>query len=233
MSKRNLFAAVATIACLAQPAWAQDYPDSGDAVASDDGSWTGFYVGGRLGLSEAADENNETVLFDTNLDRTFGDAVRTGAGADAFSPGFCGGRALAPQAAVGCRGDRERTEYAGHVGFDYDLGGIVVGVIGEYARGGGRDSVTAFSTTPANYVLTRNLRDSFGLRARAGLDLGSTLIYGTGGGVYGRFRNRFSSSNVANAFQVNGGREEEFGYSFGGGVEQRFGPRFSDRKSVV
>lgn len=208
---------------LAYPAMAQDTSDGSSARDS----WTGVYAGGRLGLSDLKDSGNERVLFDTNLDGTFGDTVRTAAGADAFSPGFCGGAAPGPRASQGCDTDSEETEWAVHAGFDYDLGGLVIGVLGEYGRGGPEDSVTAFSTTPANYVLTRELRESYGVRARAGVDFGSTLIYATGGGVYGKFRNSFRSTNTANAFAVTDGRQGEWGYRVGGGVEQRFGRHFS------
>jgi len=219
--KLFLTAAALSTVLTAQPALAQD-----DGVAEIDGSWTGFYVGGRSGLGEVAGGNNESVLFDTNLDGTFDDTVRTVAGANAFGPGFCGGRATAPTAANGCRDDSERSEFAVHAGFDYDLGGFVIGALGEYARSNVRDSVTAFSSTPANYVLTRRAKDQFAIRARAGVGLGNTLLYGTGGGVYARVQNSFSSSNTANAFSDNG-TEGEYGYQLGGGLEHRVSRNFS------
>ena len=52
-------------------------------------SWTGPYVGGQIGVSYI-DNDRPQVLFDTNRDGTFNDTVRTAAGANAFSPGFCG-----------------------------------------------------------------------------------------------------------------------------------------------
>lgn len=33
-------------------------------------------------------DSRETILFDTNLDGTFGDTVNMAAGANAFTPGF-------------------------------------------------------------------------------------------------------------------------------------------------
>lgn len=41
-----------------------------------------------------------TPAFDTSLDGNFTDTVRTVAGADAFSPGFCGGAAVNALAAI-------------------------------------------------------------------------------------------------------------------------------------
>ena len=187
-------------------------------------SWTGPYVGGRLGYAFQKSDDNETVLFDTDLNGTFGDTVRTGTGADAFSPGFCGGRSTT-RTPAGCGGDTDGTDFAGHVGFDYQMGGIVVGLVGEYGRTDIDDSVSAFSTTPAFYTLTRSLEDTAALRARAGIAMGDTLVYGTGGVAWGKIRNSFTTSNTANVF-TNTGNDDAWGYRAGGGIEQRFG-RFS------
>lgn len=54
-------------------------------------TWAGPYVGGAIGGGMQRDDSTETVAFDTDLDGDFGDTVRTAAGADAFSPGFCPG----------------------------------------------------------------------------------------------------------------------------------------------
>ena len=141
----------------------------GAASAQDEaGSWTGPYVGGRLGYALQRSDDEETILFDTNLDGSFGDTVNTAAGANAFSPGFCGGAALGPLPATGCQDDRDGTDWAIHAGYDLELGGFVVGVVGDYGRTEIADSVAAFSTTPAFYTMTRRLRDNASLRARAG-----------------------------------------------------------------
>src|SRR5687767_12813681 len=58
--KSILFAAAATMA-LAAPAAAQSAP-----------SWTGFYVGGRVGYVASPLKTNQSVLFDKNLDGSFG-----------------------------------------------------------------------------------------------------------------------------------------------------------------
>lgn len=215
---RHLFACAALLAtaCAAVPAFAQDAEDS----------WTGVYAGVRAGYAFQPADNGETVLFDTNLDGTFGDQVRTGAGADAFSTGFCGGGALGPQAATGCGDDKDSYDVAAHVGFDYQLGAIVVGVVGEYGRMGIRDDVAAFSTTPASYTLSRKLQNNGSIRARIGFALGNTLAYATGGYAVGKIATRFRSTNVANAF-TNSGNDNVNGYRYGGGLEHRIGRNFS------
>lgn len=233
MIKRNLFTAAAAIACLAQPALAQDGMDDTSGTTSADNNWTGVNIGVRTGLAKRLGGRNEQIEFDTNLDGTFGDTVRVGnatTGANAFSPGFCGGRALAAarnNTAQDCRPDNARTEWNLHVGYDYDFGAIVAGIVGEYGRSNARDSVSAFSTTPANYVLTRQLRRTLGLRARVGFDLDGTMIYGTGGAAYGRVRERLTSTNVANDFTTTEDEDYELGYRYGAGVEHNVGGRFS------
>jgi outer membrane immunogenic protein len=215
-SLRASLLAASLTALTASPALAQD----GAA------RWTGPYVGGQIGVSNI-DNDRPQVLFDTNRDGNFNDTVRTTAGANAFSPGFCDGRAQGVTPAGGCDNGDQALEGGAHVGYDLGLGGFVVGVVAEYDRGGVEDSVSAFSTTPANYVLTRKLRDSFGLRARVGVPVNDTLLYATAGAVHGRFRNSFSSSNVANAFAVTDTRSKGWGFRAGGGVEQRLGGNLS------
>lgn len=193
------------------------------AQSSEPDSWTGPYVGGHLGFAFQRSDENETVLFDTDLNGSFDNTVTTGTGANAFSPGFCGGAAMTRTPSTGgCTDDRDGTDWAAHAGFDYQMGSIVVGVVGEYGRTDISDSVAAFSTTPAFYTLTRELRDTASLRARVGFASGNTLVYGTGGVAWGKIRNSFSTSNTANVF-TNSGNDDAWGYRAGGGVEQRLG----------
>lgn len=197
------------------------------ALAQDsEAGWTGAYVGGRLGYAFQRSDRDETILFDTNLDGSFEDTVTTAAGANAFSPGFCGGAATGPTPATGCRDDRDGTDWAVHAGYDLELGGLVVGLVGDYGRTSISDSVAAFSTTPAFYTMTRRMRDNASIRARVGVGLGNTLIYGTGGAAWGKIRNSFATSNTANSF-TNTGNEDSWGYRVGGGIEQRVAPNFS------
>jgi outer membrane immunogenic protein len=213
--KRLLSASVLALAVAATPAAAQS-----------DTSWTGGYVGAQIGYNIQPSHKNESVEFDTSLDGTFGDTVNTAAPANAFSPGFCGGAAIGNAPAAGCRSDRDRILGAIHAGYDYQMGNIVIGAVAEYGRTSITDSVSAFSTTPASYTLTRNLRDNAALRARIGYAMNNTLVYGTGGVAYGRVRNRFSTTNTVNTF-TNSGDEDAYGYRVGGGLEQRLGAHFS------
>jgi outer membrane immunogenic protein len=188
--------------------------------------WTGPYFGGRLGYSSQPEDKDETILFDTDLNGTFGDTVNTVAGVNAFSRGFCGG-AAGSATSNGCA-DRDGSEWAVHAGYDYQLGSsIVAGLVAEYGRSTIVDSVTAFSSTPAFYTFTRRLRDHASIRARLGFALGDTLVYGTGGAAYGKIRHSFTTSNTANTFTSAGDDEDSWGYRAGGGVEQRVSDNFS------
>jgi outer membrane immunogenic protein len=209
--KSIILAAAATVA-LAAPAAAQD------------SNWTGFYAGGRIGYAPAPLNAKDRVLFDKNLDGNFNDTVTTAAGANAFSPGFCNGVARTALAVDRCETGNDGLDYAVHVGGDYQVGRLVVGGLVEYGKADVEESVTAFSTTPANYVLTREMRGTFGARARVGYDLGGTLPYVTGGVVRAKVRSDFSTTNGANAFATRGGDGTANGYRVGGGFEQRFGP---------
>ena len=93
-------------------------------------SWTGLYVGASVGGGFQKDDASETVRFDTNLDGIFTDTVRTLAGADAFSPGFCGGRAVSAASTGGCTKDANGIDVGGRVGYDRQFGRHTVGDVG-------------------------------------------------------------------------------------------------------
>lgn len=189
--------------------------------------WTGPYAAIHGGYAFQRGDEGETVLFDTNLDGEFGDTVRNAAGANVFSPGFCSGRALGVRPEDLCRGDQDRGEIGIRVGYDWQLpSNIVLGVVAGFTDSYLADSVTAYTTTPANYIFRRELRHFYSGRVRAGYALDNTLVYATGGVNYGEIRNRFFSSNTANVF-VGNGEDGSWGYELGAGVEHRITDRVS------
>lgn len=213
MIKTFLLAGAAALA-LASPALAQ---------SEDDGGYDGFYIGGSFGYSVQNNDIGSFVQFDRNRDGVFGDVITTAAGANAFSTGFCNGAAVGPTQASGCINDKDGIEYAARIGGDAQFGRIVVGIVGEAGRPEINDSVTAFSTTPANYVYTRSVDLQASIRGRIGFTPDNkTLFYAAGGPSYARIDNAFRSTNTANAF-TQSGRNDEYGYQVGGGVERRFG----------
>ncbi len=202
----------------ATPALAQEAEQTG---------FSGLYVGGAVGYSAQSNDLGSAIKFDRNLDGTFGDPVPTSTGATAFAPGYCSGRSTSTTN-IDCLKDQDGIDYYGRVGFDIQRGSIVFGVLGEFGKADITDSVSAFSTTPAAYTMTRSLRYNAAIRARVGYTPNnSTLMYVTGGGAYGRVRNGFYQiGNATNAFSTNGS-QDDYGYSAGGGVEQRIGNHFS------
>lgn len=195
-------------------------PATASAQSAD---WSGLYVGGRLGVLKQPSGGAERINFDNNLDGTFGDTVNTAAGANAFSPGFCNGAANDRTPATGCSKDDEGADAALMLGYDKQLGSLVVGLVAEVGRGKAEDSVSAFSTTPAFYTMTRRLRTNGAIRARVGLPLGDTLPYVTGGVAIADIQRRFTTSNTANSFTQRDQDGTVYGTRLGGGIEQRLG----------
>lgn len=211
-----LLIAAAPIAMFSAPVHAQ----------SEEEHWEGAYIGGSFGLAAQNNDRGESVRFDTDRDGGFDNNVLTTTGANAFSTGFCGGAANSRIAAEGCRSDRDGLEYNIRAGYDVQQGNIVYGFLLEGGKNETRDSVTAFSTTPANYVFTRELDYSVQARARLGFAARGALFYATGGAAYGKIENSFSSSNTANSF-ANNGSTKSWGYSYGGGSEVKIFDNFS------
>lgn len=216
------------IACSAVPALAQSADQDEPAPApvpplpEDDRPFQGLYVGGFVGYAAQPNDPGESVIFDRNGSAT----VTTATGEDAFSPGFCNGAANGTIPDAGCRNDHDGISYGGRVGFDLQKGPLVFGALAEFGDNRIRDSVTAFSTTPASYTLTRSVSWEGGLRGRVGFAARNTLFYGTGGAGYARIKSDFSTSNTANAFAVTGTRNK-WGVQYGGGIEQKISRNFS------
>ena len=193
-------------------------------------TWTGPYVGVTFGGAIQMDDADETVAFDTNLDGAFADTVRTAAGADAFSPGFCAGIAMGAQPAAGCSDDEDGFDVGGRVGYDRQMGRLVIGALVDVSKADITDGVSAFSTTPAFYAFAREVNYVAGLRARLGVGGDKVLVYGTGGGAWANIEHTFTTSNAVNTFvpaKDLATSENSWGWQAGGGVELRLGMRWS------
>ncbi|OAH42720.1 hypothetical protein AX777_05635 [Sphingobium yanoikuyae] len=211
----------ATLAlALATPAMAQQ--DSGKV------DWTGPYVGGSFGYNWSKGDGGEHLRFDTDGDGNYDNVVTTAAGANAFSPGTCGGSARGATPASGCNGDKDAIGWMGHVGYDRQFGNIVAGIVGEAGKAYVSDSVTEYSTTPASYTMTRRIGWNANLRARLGYTTdGGFMPYITGGLAYAKVKNHFDTSNTANSFTEYDRKEDAWGYTMGGGVEAKVAQNFS------
>jgi len=205
----------------AAPALAQDEPGK-------ERPFTGLYVAASGGYDVQSNDVGSRINFDRNGDGNF-DQVNTAAGANAFSPGFCNGKARGTNvsAAGGCENDRNRPSYYGRVGFDVQRGPFVIGALAEFGRSEVVDYVSAFSTTPANYVMARSLDWEASGRLRAGYTAGRGLFYATGGVGYARIDHDFTTSNTANAFSTIENDHDKFGFIVGGGVEVKVAGPFT------
>lgn len=205
------------LAAVAAPAMAQSGPVD----------WSGPYIGIFGGYQEPQDNANEYLVFDRDFDGDFNDPVRTSTGANAFSPGFCDGAALGTTPNDRCDPDGGGVEGGVRAGWDWQFGSWVVGGVAELTAVEQNDTVTGFSTTPAAYIMTRDLEHMAALRARVGYAAGPALVYATAGGAYGKVQNRFFTTNGANSFTERSGDDDADGYQFGGGVEWRLAPRLT------
>ena len=205
-TKLLALAALASVAATAGTAHAQT------------ADWSGLYFGGAVGYSEQSGSSGERLVFDTNRDGTYGDTVRTGAGADAFSPGFCSGAAVGNAPGAGCRTTDGNLNLALRAGYDWQFGNWVVGGLAEISKSRIGDDVSAFSTTPASYTFTRDLDYTIAARARAGYAFDRFLAYGTAGAAWGEIDHSFTTTNTANSFTPSGDSDNT-GYQVGGGFE--------------
>lgn len=195
------------------PAWAQD--------------WSGPYVGGQIGYGFQPEDDDERILFDKDLNGQFGDTVLTVANANAFSPGFCGGSAQTNAPAGGCDEDEEGVDAGLRAGYDWQVGNWVFGGLVEYSGADITDSVSAYSTTPASYTMTRELSSVIAVRGRLGYAWERWLPYVTGGLAEGDVDRSFATTNGVNTF-VERGDDNVSGWQLGAGVETKV----SDRVSV-
>ena len=152
---KTIASSALALALVSTPALAQ-------SVAPD---WSGPYVGIFGGYNQSNDDEDEILRFDRNLDGNYGDPVTTAAGANAFSPGFCGGAATSTGPSTGCKDDNDGVEAGVRAGYDMQFGNIVVGALAEYTVNNVQDTVTGFSTTPAFYSFTRELESTAAVRA--------------------------------------------------------------------
>lgn len=198
------------------------------AIAQTAPNWSGPYIGIYGGVLEARDDSDERLVFDRNFDGNFNETViLNGTTNDAFSPGSCPGNARTSAAAGDCTSDKTGVEAAVRLGYDRQLGALVVGIVGELSATDVKDSVTSFSTTPAAYVFQRDIEHMAALRLRAGFAAGPALYYVTGGVARAKIDNGFRTTNNANSFTEVVDEDKADGYQVGGGVEWRLAPNLS------
>jgi opacity protein-like surface antigen len=196
----------------------------GTAAAQD---WSGPYIGLSAGGAVADDDDGERVIFDTNLDGNFNDTVRTTGGVDAFGPaaatpgGFCDGKANDNNFASGCTDDDNvKGDFAVRLGWDFQSGPWVYGVVAEAAAVDVEDFNTAFSITPAAYQFNREIEDVvYAARLRGGYAFGRSLAYVTGGAAFAKVTDTYFTTNTANSFAPLTSEQDAAGFQAGFGLE--------------
>jgi opacity protein-like surface antigen len=194
---------------------------SGAAYAQTD--WTGPYVGVGVGYSKDSGNSGERLLFDTGGGNG---TVRTAAGADAFSPGFCDGAAIGRTPAEGCKDSDGNLDLSIRAGWDWQRGSWVFGGVIDASTAKIGEDVAGFSTTPASYTFTRDINSTIAARGRMGYAFDRYLAYGTAGVAWADIDHGFYTSNTANSFTPND-PDDSYGYQLGGGLEMKWSDNIS------
>lgn len=186
MFRRLRHVAPWTIAmALAGPALGADLPSPAPPVPGGAVTWTGFYLGAHVGYAWARDTGLLTVVPPL-ADTTIGGSIVP------FATG--------PRGVLG----------GGHIGYNYQLGALVVGLEGDVGGTGTRKTVPLL-----DYVtVTTNSYVQGSIRGRVGLALDHILLYATGGGTYAGIRNKYSVLGTRESFSTT-----RSGWTIGGGVE--------------
>ena len=219
MNTHTILTGLSLLACTvaAGPAYAQEA----------DLPFSGPYIGVSGGYDVQGSDIGSIIKFDRNGDGNFSDAVTTSTGANAFSPGFCKGKARGATPDQTCETDRNKGSYYVRAGYDIQRGNWVVGAVGEFGKTRITDFVSAFSTTPASYTLSRSVKWEGSARLRAGYSIGGGLFYATGGAGYVRLNHGFTTTNGANQFTTLVDDRDRPGFIVGGGVEYRISGPFT------
>lgn len=179
------------------------------------GDWTGLYAGVQLGGTFGS-----TGIFsmDRNGDGVFGDYIA------AFDPTQAG------CAGDGCGfgGDFDGGFTGGvHVGYDWQFGNVVAGVLADVNFMDVGDRQSAFSGTPAFYHIDRELEWLGTGRAKLGYAFSDRMMaYVTGGLAVGDVDYSFVSNTPATTV-VTGGGDTDIGYTVGGGLSAKVTDRIS------
>jgi len=181
----------------------------------------GPYIQAFGGYAARSNDGGSTLVFDRDGDGSYNDPVTlTGTGADAFSPGFCNGRALGATPAAGCYSDIGGAEYGLRVGYDKRMNNFVLGGLVEVSKNEAVDGTSGFSTTPAAYAFERELDYNVSARLRAGYTPGGgMLFYATGGASFAKIDHAFGTTNTANSFTERRDKKGVWGWQAGGGGE--------------
>jgi len=192
-------------------------------------TFAGGYIAADIGFTWAEGDANETFVFDRNLDGVFNETVTTSTTAplgNAFV-GFCEGLATNNAFGTLCAHDEDGGDLAVRIGYDWDLGGFVIGVVGDISTAGGLNDFvsgyTTIGTSPTaradSYVMTREFKWMAAARVRAGYAIDRYLAYLTVGYATADVEHTFTTSNTVNSFTARGSGKNLSGIQYGVGAE--------------
>lgn len=186
------------------------------ALADDETDWSGAYIGIHAGYTSLKSDSTP-VLSGTWTSES---------------------AALQSEVVAGwsAKQSLENANFGAQLGYNYDAGGVVLGLEGDFTLVNGSDvfrrGPIATVVTPAlsyTYGNTIDPKYSASVRAKIGVPLGQTLVYAHGGWALTR-------AEIGADILSNGGyskavlQNETFnGYIVGGGLEQKLGTNASVR----
>ena len=201
--KKFLLATVA-LSALAGSALAADLPYRRAApapmpafVAVPVFTWSGMYVGVNAGYGFGGEGNTTTSPLNAAASSFINSGISAG-GAKLEREGFVGG---------------------GQIGYNYQVGALVLGVETDFQY---TDlSKTATANLPGgNFSSYRTSMDYLGtVRGRVGYAMDRWMIYATGGLAYGDVYNRHYDGNAGGILFAGSKSETKAGYAVGAGVE--------------
>ncbi len=191
------FLLTAGLLALALPAFAADaiiepVPVVESAAVGD---WTGFYAGLQLGGAFGGDDGQLSISPFTPILQT------------RFAPGFDG------EFDTGVTG-------GAHVGYDWQAGNIVFGVLADISATDIGDRQSGFSDTPAAYTIERELNFFATARGKLGYAVSPRFLgYVTGGVAFGDVDFNYSQPGSSAVVQSITGDQDSVGYTVGAGGE--------------
>lgn len=202
--KKYMFVLMAS-AAVATPAMAQD------------AEWNGPYAGVHIGYGTGTSDTQATLSGNWSIET------------QALQDHVTGG--LSPQVKP------EGLNYGVQLGYNAQLGeSFVLGVEGDFSLLDVDDSLSTGPSAPAsipwlNYTFGNDIeaKHMYSLRAKAGVAIGKTLIYATGGWAW--VKSEYGSEIVSSGGYTKEGRIETTtdGFIIGGGIEQKLGSNVSAR----
>jgi outer membrane immunogenic protein len=185
--------ATASAADLGRPAPAPVYTKAPIAVPF---SWTGFYVGANAGWGWARGGSAESCINSTT--------------------GNSSGCAVFPDSALSADGFFG----GGQAGYNWQVSNWVLGIEADFQGADikGSSSISGVFNSPATFTASEKI-DWFGtVRPRAGLAMGNTLLYVTGGLMYAEIKTSQDLAFTTVSFPATSSTTKA-GWTAGGGIE--------------